>query len=161
MEQKVIELFKKLNIPYEIIKHHALYSAKDNIEKTIDFKDAKCCKNLLLIEAKTSKLFLYSLVIEKRANLKEISNRLNLNRLSFANEEILEESLGIKSGNASILNIIEKPNTSVTFLIDKDLLRYNKVAFHPNVNTMSILFKPKYIEKILKNYDAKYMYIDV
>lgn len=160
MENKVVELFKNLDIPYDLVYHQALFSAKDRVDEVIDFKGAICCKNLLLTEAKTNRLFLYSLSIEKRADLKNISEKLSLNRLSFAKEDALEENLGIKKGNASILNIIQKPDTNVVFLVDKELLKVDKVAFHPNINTMSIIFESKYISKILENYKANYMYID-
>ncbi len=160
MENKVIQLFEKLNIPYDLVYHQALFSAKDRIDEIIDFKGAICCKNLLLTEAKTNKLFLYSISIEKRADLKKLSEKLNLNRFSFAKEDMLEENLGIKKGNASVLNIIQKPDTNVVFLVDKELLEFDRVAFHPNINTMSIIFEPKYISKIFENYNANYIYVD-
>ena len=164
MEKKVIEVFNKLNINYELVHHEKIYKSSDRIGKNIDFKGAVCCKNLLVKEQNginKGKLYLISLSINKKANLKEISNKLNLSRLTFASEDELIENLGVRSGNASILNIIEKQDTTVTFLIDKELLSYNKVAFHPNDNSMSIAFKPDKIEKIMKEYNAIYYFVEV
>lgn len=163
MEEKVIKVFDKLNIEYELIHHERIYKSSDRAGKDVDFKGAKCCKNLLVKEQKgenKGKLYLVSLTVDKRANLREIEGKLNISRLTFATEDEMIENLGIKSGNASILNIIEKPHTNVTFVIDNNLLEYEKVAFHPNDNSMSIAFIPKHIEDILKEYNAKYCYID-
>lgn len=162
LEKKVIEVFNKLNIDYEIIHHDRIYKGSDRSGKNIDFKGAVCCKNLLVKEQSgknKNKLYLISLAVDKKANLKEIEAKLNISRLTFASEEELVENLGIKSGNASILNIIEKTDTSVTFLIDKELLSYTKVAFHPNDNSMSIVFSPIYIKDIMEEYNAKYYFL--
>lgn len=163
MESKVIEVFNRLNIDYELIYHDKIYKSSDRVGKNIDFRGATCCKNLLVKEQSginKGRLYLISLAINKKANLKEIANKLNIARLTFANEDELIENLGIKSGNASVLNIIEKPDTSVIFVIDSELLNYKKVAFHPNDNSMSIAFKPDNIEKIMKEYNAKFYFVE-
>lgn len=163
MKNKVIEAFNKLNIDYELIYHDKIYKSSDGVGKKIDFKGATCCKNLLVKEQSginKGKLYLISLAIDKKADLKEIANKLNIARLTFANEDELIENLGIRSGNASILNIIEKQDTFVTFIIDNNLLNCKKVAFHPNDNSMSIIFKPNNIEKILKEYNAKFYFVE-
>lgn len=163
MEEKVIEIFNKLNIDYQLIHHDKIYKSSDRVGKNIDFKGAICCKNLLVKEQSgenKDKLYLISLAINKKADLKEIANKLNTARLTFASEDELVKNLGIKSGNASILNIIEKPDTSVTFVIDIELLNYKKVAFHPNDNSMSIAFSPIHIKDIMEEYNTKYYFIE-
>lgn len=161
MEQEVCDVFKKLDINYEIIKHPALFKVTDKEHEEIDFNGAVCCKNLLLKDPKTNKYFLVALQINKRADLKLIANKLNTNRLSFAKDDELYENLGVRSGSASILNIILKPNTKVKFVIDEELLNYEKVCFHPNINTSSISFKPTKIEEIFKYYKADYIFFDL
>lgn len=163
MEEKVIQIFNKLDIDYELIHHEKIFKSSDRTCIDVDFKGAICCKNLLVKEQKGSnkgKLYLISLAVDKKANLKDIAKKINAGRFTFATEEELVENLGIKSGNASILNIIEKPNTNVTFIIDKELLNYEKVAFHPNDNSMSIAFTPINIDKIFNEYNANYYYLD-
>lgn len=161
MKEQVCEVFKQLNIEYEMINHPPIFKATDRESMQIDFKDSTCCKNLLLKDEKNGKLFLVSLEIDKRANLKNIAKELNSNRLTFASENDLFENLGVVSGNASVLNIMLKPKTEVKFVIDKALLEINKVAFHPNTNTASISFSPKSIEKILKYYNANYIFMNI
>ena len=102
-----------------------------------------------------------SLPVEKRANLKKISDELESARLSFGNDDELWENLHIKSGSVSVLNVIGAPNTEVTFVIDKDILNLPKVSFHPNDNTASICFSPNEITKIMDKYNKKYIFLEV
>lgn len=161
MEQDVYNLFEKLDIKYEIINHPALFKSTDSEHEKIDFKGAVCCKNLFIKDPKINEYFLVSLEISKRADLKLIANKLNTNRLTFAKEEELYENLGVKSGSASVLNIMLKPHTKVKFVIDDELLNFEKVCFHPNVNTASVSFNPDKIEEILKHFNANYVYINM
>lgn len=161
MEKQVYDLFDKLDIEYEVINHPAIFKAADREFIDIDFGESVCCKNLLLKDEKTSSLYLVCLEIDKRANLKNIASVLGTNRLTFANEEDLFANLGVKSGSASVLNIILKPDTNVKFVIDESLLDLNKVCFHPNVNTASISFSPLKLEEILKYYGADYIFMRI
>lgn len=161
MEEKVYNTFKKLKIPFEIIKHPPVFKSSDRENIVIDFKGAICCKNLLVRDKTGNNFFLISLPIDKKANLNLIRAKLGCSRLEFASQEELEENLGIKSGNASVLNIIEKEDTCVKFIIDKEILKLDSVCFHPNVNTLSIKFSPCYIEKILNEFNADYIFMEV
>lgn len=80
-------------------------------------------------------------------------------RLSFANEEALEQKLGVKSGAVSIFNVINMKDNGVSFILDKDILKYEKVAFHPNVNTATITINSEELYKILECYNAKYKFV--
>lgn len=161
MEEKVYKLFDNLNIAYEIIKHPAVYGASDRENISIDFKGATCCKNLLVKDKSGKNFFLISLPVDKKANLKLVQSNLDCSRLEFATEKELEENLGIKKGNASVLNIIEKEKTKVKFVIDKEILCLDSVCFHPNVNTASIKFSPLDLKKILDNFRADYIFMEV
>lgn len=159
--QQVIEVFDKLEISYQLIEHPPLYSAKIIKDLKIDFKGATCCKNLLLKDEKTKELYLFSLAVEKRADLKKLAKKLRSNRLTFATEEELITNLGVTSGNVSLLNIILCQKTKVTFVIDKNLLEADEVCFHPNKNTASIIYPSWQMEHILKEYGAEYIFIDM
>ena len=161
MDEEVYTLFNKLKIPYEVITHKAIYKSSDRENLNVDFKGAVCCKNLFLKDKKNNNKYLVSLSINKKADLKLLQKELNSNRLTFASHDELFEYLRVKTGNASLLNITLNPDTNIVFCIDTELFNYEKVCFHPNVNTSSISFSPYEIEKILKNYDANYLFLDV
>ena len=159
--EEVIEVFKKLNIEYSIMRHPAIFNRKDE-EKLNGIKfEGECCKNLFLKDKKDNTFYLVSLPVTKKADLKKISEQIESHRLSFGNTDELQEKLNIKPGSVSILNVIGSPDTDVIFIIDKELLNVEKVTFHPNDNTASITFTPENIVKIMNNYNKKYMFIDV
>ena len=160
MEQKIYDLFKQLNIDYEKIEHPALFTCEDCEKYKIEFNGVDC-KNLFLRNRNKSKYYLVSLPLEKRADLKVLQERLEESKLSFGNEEVLLEKLNITSGSVSLLNIIGVEKTDVTFIIDEEILKSEKVGFHPNVNTATVLFSPSDIVKIMEHYNAEYKFIEI
>ena len=99
--------------------------------------------------------------LHKRANIKEIERKLNIKKLTFADEESLLEKLNITPGSVSILNIIGAKDTDVMFIVDKELLNIDKVCFHPNDNTASIIFESKYLKNILDYFNASYEFMEI
>lgn len=159
--QEVLDVFDRLNIKYDLVRHPAIFNREDEeLVKNIKF-GGKCCKNLFVKDKKANKFYLVSLPVDKRANLKLISDEIRCSRFSFGNEVELWDKLHIKPGSVSILNVIGAPDTDVTFVIDEDILSYENVSFHPNDNTASIAFSPNDIEKIMKEYNKDYMFLKV
>ena len=160
MEERVYEVLKELNIDFEKINHPALYTAADNDKYKIEL-DGVMCKNLFIRNKDKSKYYLVILPLNKRANLKEIEEKLQETRFSFGSEEDLFKKLKITKGSVSLLNIIEVEKTDVKFIIDKELLDVSKVGFHPNNNTATVLFSPENIKKILNKYKVEYEFINI
>ena len=158
VQEKVYTLFKKLNIPYEVAFHTALKSQADNEENPRNI-DGVILKNLFLRNKNKSKYYLFTLPLDKRADLGELSEKLLESRLSFGNEKSLAEKLEIKPGSVSLLNIIGVEKTDVIFIIDSEVLDYDRIALHPNDNTASIIFSPKEISNILDCYSIEYIFI--
>ena len=90
-----------------------------------------------------------------------MSNILEETRLSFGNQNILQEKLGIKTGAVSIFNIINLKENDIIFVLDDEILKYEKVAFHPNVNTETVMFNPKELNKIFEYYNVNYKFITI
>ena len=158
MEEKVYELFEKLNIAYEKVEHPPLFVCGDDEKYGVKF-DGLHCKNLFLRNKNKSNYYLVSMPAEKRADLRELQEKLEETRLSFGNEETLWEKLNIKSGSVSLLNIITVEKTDIEFIIDDELLKSEKVGFHPNVNTATVFFSPNEIRKILEYYNVRYRFL--
>ena len=159
--EEVIEVFKKLNIDYTLVKHPAIFCEADEyLVEGIDFHGIKC-KNLFLRDKAKHNYYLVSLPVEKRADLKKISEELGSSRLSFGNEKELWDKLHIKPGSVSILNVIGAPDTDVTFVLDKELVGAGNVSFHPNDNTASIAFDSDSIKTIMDEYNKTLLYLEV
>lgn len=158
MEDEVYKLLDKLNIEYMKIEHPPLFTCEDNKKYNIKL-DAVICKNLFIKNSNKSQYYLFSIPIEKKMDLKFLQTLLGETRLSFANEDMLGEKLGVKSGAVSIFNIINLKDKDIMFVLDEDILKYEKVAFHPNINTLTVIFNPKELNKIFECYKVKYKFI--
>lgn len=158
MENEVYKLLDKLNIEYTKIEHPPLFTCEDSKKYHIKF-DAVICKTLFIRNSNKSQYYLFALPIEKKINLKSLQILLEETRLSFSNENILEDKLGVRSGSVSIFNVISLKDKDIIFVLDEDILKYEKVAFHPNINTVTVIFNPKKLNKIFEFYKVKYKFI--
>jgi Ala-tRNA(Pro) deacylase len=157
---RVYDLFCQLNIPFETAEHPPLFSQADTERFPIGM-EATIFKNLFLRNKNKSRYYLYSLPIDKRANLTGLQKLLEETRLSFGDEAVLEEKLHIKKGSVSLLNIVDAGATDVVFLIDCEALQCEKVGFHPNDNRATILFSPRYIQTILDHFSTEFHFVRI
>jgi len=103
--RKVSDVFDALGIPYEIVLHPPIFSAFDNVRQEIKI-DALICKNLFLRNKDKSRYYLFTLPLDKRADLALLQSALGETRLSFGSADALWELLRIHPGTVSLLNII-------------------------------------------------------
>ena len=157
-KEHVCALLKKLGIDFEIVEHPPIFTQADSENRRIDI-DAVIFKNLFLRNKNKSRYYLYSLPLAKRADLNAIAKTLGETRLSFGDEEKLQEKLNIKHGAVSFLNVIGVESTDVTILIDKAVFDYNRIGVHPNDNTATVILKLQDIQKILSACEVEYMFI--
>ncbi|MCL1895712.1 MAG: hypothetical protein FWG03_04110 [Clostridiales bacterium] len=103
--QRVYDVFDALGIPYEAFDHPPIFSAADEVRKDIKI-DALICKNLFLRNKDKSRFYLFTLPLDKRADLVALQNALGETRLSFGDADALWDKLRIRPGSVSLLNII-------------------------------------------------------
>lgn len=127
---EVIKLLKNLNIEYSIVEHDPVYTVEE-AEYIENMIDGIGCKNLFLKDK--ASYYLYILKECKKADLKQISSKLNIGKLTFASEEELNDKLKLERGSVTPMGIIND-NSSVILLIDKEL-KGNTILVHPNINT--------------------------
>ena len=68
-------------------------------------------------------------------DLKRAPALIGSDRLSFGNEALLYETLGVTPGSVTALGLINDPEHRVTFVLDKALWDADVVNFHPLTNT--------------------------
>jgi len=159
MKEKVYEYLDSIGITYEIHEHPPLYTCADHDKYHLDF-GAIGIKNLFLRNHNKSAYYLVSMPDEKRIDLHTLSMILDEKKLSFASEEDLYDKLRVTTGSVSILNTIEC-DKSVIVVVDRDIIVNERVGFHPNENTVTIVFKGTEIDKILSGLDIEYRFMDL
>lgn len=156
--QKVYDFFDGLGIPYAVVDHPPIYSAADNVRKEIKI-DALVCKNLFLRNKDKSQYYLFTLPIDKRADLIALQNALDETRLSFGDADALWEMLRVRPGSVSLLNIIEVGEAKLKFLVDAEVLRSPCMGVHPNDNATTITFAPDRLPEIFACFDAEFSFV--
>lgn len=159
-KEEVYKYLNNLGIKYKKIEHESVFTMEETLHLNLD-NEEEIVKNLFIRDDKKQNYFLILVKGDKRVNLKEIRNNLNLRPLTFASEEDLEKYLGLKKGAVTILGILNDTKHKVKVLIDEDIKNFNEIGAHPNENTASVWLKLDDIEKILKLNNVSYSFIKI
>ena len=108
------------------------------------------CKNLFLRNKKGDRHYLVILEISKRADLKDLVKVVGDDRLSFGSPDRLMDRLGLTPGSVSPFGLINNADGSVRVIIDADLQGADRLIFHPNINTASVVVSWDDLTKFLK-----------
>lgn len=143
-KQKIVcDVLDKLNIDYDLKFHPPAHSIEECEEIVHKLGEGVHCKNLFLCNRQETEFFLLLMRFDKKFRTAEVSKQIEKSRLSFAKDEYLEKYLHLKPGSVSPMGLIFDLEHQVHLIIDKDLIQYEKIYFHPCVNTSSLLLKVK------------------
>jgi len=113
--------------------HPAVFRVEEGLELKAAMPGAHT-KNLFLKDKK-GRLWLISARQDTVIDLKRAPKAIGSDRLSFGNEGLLSEALGLTPGSVTALGLINDPDRRVTFVLDKALWDAAVVNFHPLTNT--------------------------
>lgn len=91
-------------------------------------------KNLFLKDAK-DQLWLVSAADSTAIDLKRLPAVIGSARLSFGNEVLMAEALGVSPGSVTAFALINDQDRRVRFVLDRRLAEAALVNFHPLTNT--------------------------
>ena len=137
-----------LGIAYERYEHPAVFNATDASQYWDPIAGTQC-KNLFLRNKKGDRHYLVVLEISKRADLRDLVKLVGDDRLSFGSPERLMAELGLTPGSVSPFGLLNDPDGSVRVLLDRDLRGAERLIFHPNINTASVVVSWADLEKFL------------
>lgn len=113
--------------------HPAVFRVDEGLELKAALPGAHT-KNLFLKDRK-GRLWLISARQDTVIDLKRAPQAMGSDRLSFGNETLLYETLGLTPGSVTALGLINDVERRVTFVLDKALWKADIVNFHPLTNT--------------------------
>lgn len=147
-EQDVYAKLNELGIRYARHEHPPAFTV-DQAEEHWAGIDAVHCKNLFLRNQKGSRHYLVIVVASKRADLRAVADQIGDGKLSFASPERLMTHLGVTPGSVSPFGLINDREHRVHVVLDSDLESAERVAFHPNVNTVTLTLAREDFERFL------------
>lgn len=114
-------------------EHPAVFRVEEGLELKAAMPGAHT-KNLFLKDRK-GQLWLISARQDTVVDLKRAPRTIGSDRLSFGNETLLYETLGVRPGSVTALGLVNDTDRRVTFILDKALWDADIVNFHPLTNT--------------------------
>jgi Ala-tRNA(Pro) deacylase len=120
-------------LPHRTIEHPAVFRVEEGLDIKADLPGVHT-KNLFLKDKK-GRLWLISARQDTVVDLKRADRVIGSARLSFGNEGLLKEALGLTPGSVTAFGLINDAERQVTFVIDRRLWEADVVNFHPLLNT--------------------------
>ena len=113
--------------------HPAVFRVEEGLELKAALPGAHT-KNLFLKDQK-GRLWLISARQDTVIDLKRAAGVIGAAKLSFGNETLMWETLGVRPGSVTALGLINDTDRRVTFVLDQRLWDADIVNFHPLTNT--------------------------
>lgn len=113
--------------------HPAVFRVEEGLELKAALPGVHT-KNLFLKDKK-GRLWLISAAQDTVIDLKRAHGPMGSDRLSFGNETLMWETLGVRPGSVTALGLINDTDRRVTFVLDQRLWDAPIVNFHPLTNT--------------------------
>jgi Ala-tRNA(Pro) deacylase len=119
------------------------------------------CKNLFFRNHKGNKHYLVIMDARHNMDIHDIEHKLHQGKLSFASPERMMKYLGVRPGSVSLFTLVNDVNHEVILFIDRKLLEAEKVSFHPNDNTASLVISRDDMVKFINGIGNQYEYMDL
>lgn len=137
-QKELYEVLKSLSIQFEYHEHSPVATIEDVRLHWKDYKAGRC-KNIFFRNHKGDRHYL--VIIEHLAQLKikDLEQKLKQGKLTFASDQRLFRYLGVEPGSVSPFGLINDKEKHVHLFIDVKLLSFDRLAFHPNINTATLV----------------------
>ena len=158
------EVFARLDamgIEYERIEHPAVHTISECIETDALLRSVTV-KNYFLTTKNRKRFFLCLMRPEARFRSADISKQAGSSRLSFAGEEDLMAHLRVRPGAVSPMGLLFEEARDVELLVDRELTRMERLAFHPCDNTCTLAMRGEdFLNRFLPELGRVPRFVDV
>lgn len=134
-------------IGYELHRHPPLFTVEDSKALRGELPGGHC-KNLFLRDRK-GKMWLVVALEDRSIDLKQLGAAFGGARLSFGSPDRLMQYLGIIPGAVSPFALINDTGREVNVVLDKDMLAFDPLNYHPLSNEMTIAVSPAGLQAFL------------
>lgn len=159
-KERVLNFLKQLDIEYEIYEHKPLPTIEVAMEV---WKDIDCthCKNLFFRNHKGNRHYLVIMDSNHKLDIRDLEQRLRQGKISFASQKRMDKYLGLNAGSVSPLGLINDTENHVHVFLDRNLLRSEKISFHPNINTSSVVISFNDFRKYLDHTGNTFEFLEL
>ncbi|HYF24046.1 MAG TPA: prolyl-tRNA synthetase associated domain-containing protein [Caulobacteraceae bacterium] len=129
----LLAFLDRIGVEHRTLDHPAVFRVEEGHDIKAKLPGAHT-KNLFLKDRK-GQLWLVSARQDTVVDLKRLPRVIGSDRLSFGNEQLLYETLGVTPGSVTALGLFNDRERRVRFVLDKALDDAEIVNFHPLTNT--------------------------
>ena len=159
-QQQVYDYLDKLGIKFDYYEH----PEAPTIEIAAQYyrgEGTTLCKNLFFRNHKGNRHYLVIMDSTHAMDIHDIEHKLHQGKLSFASPERMMKYLGVRPGSVSLFTLVNDANHEVTLFVDNGLRNAEKVSFHPNDNTASLVISNADMMKFIENIGNPYEFLDL
>ncbi len=148
-QKELYELLAELGIPFEYHEHPPLATIDDAILHWKDYNSGRC-KNIFFRNHKGNRHYLVILEHLAKLDIHDLEKRLKQGKLTFASNQRLKKYLGLNPGAVSPFGLINDSEKNVHLFIDERLKEQERLAFHPNDNSATLVISKTDFLKFLE-----------
>jgi Ala-tRNA(Pro) deacylase len=152
------KILADLSIDFEYHEHPPVATIEDAVIHWRDFNSGRC-KNIFFRNHKGNRHYLVILEHLRQLNIHDLEKRLKQGKLTFASDKRLMKYLGVRPGSVSPFGLINDADHHVHLFIDEKLNEFDRLSFHPNINTASLVISKSDFLKFLENMGNPYEFI--
>lgn len=159
-QQQVYDYLDKLGIKFDYYEH----PEAPTIEIAAQYyrgEGTTLCKNLFFRNHKGNRHYLVIMDSTHAMDIHDIEHKLHQGKLSFASPERMMKYLGVRPGSVSLFTLVNDVNHEVTLFVDNGLRNAEKVSFHPNDNTASLVISNADMMKFIESIGNPYEFLDL
>jgi Ala-tRNA(Pro) deacylase len=157
-QEELYSLLKNLSIQFEYHEHPPLATIGDARIHWANY-DSGRCKNIFFRNHKGDRHYLVILEHLRQLNIRDLEKRLRQGKLTFASDQRLKKYLGVQPGSVSPFGLINDTEKHVHLFIDEKLNEFDRLTFHPNINTASLVISKSDFLKFLEYTGNTYEFI--
>ena len=143
---QVLDALRERGVSFKLYEHQAV----DNAEAAAAVRARMAgviCKSLFL-RGKDGSLWLVTVPLAGRADLKGRGENLGCGRLSFGDADAMFRHLGVRPGSVTPLAVLNDAEGAVRLVMDAGLFSLPLINVHPLINTMSVDIAPEAVARL-------------
>ena len=157
-QKELYDTLEKLGINFEYHEHPPIPTIEAAIYYWKDYNSDRC-KNIFFRNHKGNRHYLVILEHLRQLDIHDLEKRLKQGKLTFASDQRLKTYLGVEPGSVSPFGLINDTGHHVHLFIDEQLEHAERLAFHPNTNTATLVISKTYFIKFLEHMGNSYEFI--
>lgn len=147
-QTELYRLLESLSIQFEYHEHPPIATIEDAKIHWENYNSGRC-KNIFFRNHKGDRHYLVILEHLRQLNIRDLEKKLKQGKLTFASDQRLKKYLGVEPGSVSPFGLINDAEKNVHLFIDEKLSEFDRLTFHPNVNTASLVISKSDFLKFL------------